>query len=901
MATIVTQARNNTPWWAPLAVNVLGGLWNDWQQNERNKKESALAAEAAKILSPQVTEETPATSLPNMANTGLSDTGLLNMAMATPNGYDDNGWASIFHKNYTPLTQFDLGTAGVTPAMSPSVPATPLGLSNNSGNLSNWANAMRNSDSPLSQFDMGTAGIVPASTAPTQDTTSGTPAPAVTNMGRNTGLPTPLDFYRQYMELKGSKRFGMVGNEASQKILEPLMKLLEATRQEELRNALANEYIAATDTAGRNNTAAGGLLRGTIGSDVFNSIRQANTPTPHFTDLGGAVVPSMFDPWTGQITRGDEWAKSPTPGEAATNAYNWAKLDAEMADKAATRQESARQANMANAYNYWNATGTLGQKTITGNDGSIYQYNPQTNRYEPTDIRGSAAISKFDEQVIKDYDSQLDVINKELNRLAILKRNSETHGYDTKEIDAQIKAQQEKQAQIQQSRTSYIANLQHRNGQGQSTVGNDTSQVGEGLDIGANMLGVNKATITTPYGTPRKKKDGTGYNHNAVDYAMTKDTPIRLDDVGVPMTVTKVANQPDGYGNYVDLEGTLTSADGKSHKIGMRFAHMGDGTVNVAKGQTVRFGDLIGKVGNTGNSRGKNGGYHLHLETTIDGKPVDPTKFKSLIAPYMAYSKTIPSGTFTGIPLGAETQKATLAQRQKETTKAYRNPKTGDELSQAEIERMEQDADNGKLKSAGSREELHEVLREKGYKPVMAGQDISTASADVPVLIQTPPSPISGDLGLSPRTISSDVTPDMAATPSVDPLDYRPAYMRTNLPSAINPIQQSGKIARINPSSSISLTTPAFASTTRSPEMPQPSMQEAANTQQGLAMLNNDEYPYFESDDVGPLYNNPFEDPDYSPIPNIDQPQLPPERRFLRVMNRRNRYPFGIQSNTWRI
>ena len=141
----------------------------------------------------------------------------------------------------------------------------------------------------------------------------------------------------------------------------------------------------------------------------------------------------------------------------------------------------------------------------------------------------------------------------------------------------------------------------------------------------------------------------------------------------------------------------------------------------------------------------------------------------------------------------------------------------------------------------------------------------------------------------------------MAATPSVDPLDYRPAYMRTNLPSAINPIQQSGKIARINPSSSISLTTPAFASTTRSPEMPQPSMQEAANTQQGLAMLNNDEYPYFESDDVGPLYNNPFEDPDYSPIPNIDQPQLPPERRFLRVMNRRNRYPFGIQSNTWRI
>ncbi len=135
--------------------------------------------------------------------------------------------------------------------------------------------------------------------------------------------------------------------------------------------------------------------------------------------------------------------------------------------------------------------------------------------------------------------------------------------------------------------------------------------------IGVDVLG-GKGTLSSRFGMRGNK------NHNGDDIAAPKDTPVTTPDLyGIHFTVDKIANDKDGYGNYVDLSGELNG-----HKIGFRFAHMGDNTIKVRAGQALKAEDFIGGVGNTGNSRGKNGGYHLHVETRIDGETIAPSEFR---------------------------------------------------------------------------------------------------------------------------------------------------------------------------------------------------------------------------------------------------------------------------------
>ena len=141
-------------------------------------------------------------------------------------------------------------------------------------------------------------------------------------------------------------------------------------------------------------------------------------------------------------------------------------------------------------------------------------------------------------------------------------------------------------------------------------------------DVGGLITSNNRLNVTTPFHKQRIRQDGSKRYHDAVDYAIPGGTELRVPDYGVPFTVTRVRNDKKGYGNYVDLSGNING-----HKVDLRLAHLQNGGVNVEVGQTLNPGDLIGLSGNTGNSRGKNGGYHLHLETRVDGKAVDPRNF----------------------------------------------------------------------------------------------------------------------------------------------------------------------------------------------------------------------------------------------------------------------------------
>ncbi len=123
------------------------------------------------------------------------------------------------------------------------------------------------------------------------------------------------------------------------------------------------------------------------------------------------------------------------------------------------------------------------------------------------------------------------------------------------------------------------------------------------------------ATITSPFGFRYHpiKKDSEGKkaykHHNGMDLAAPQGTPIFAAGDGV---VLKAGWTNGGYGNKTEIDhgGGLVTKYGHQSKI------------TVAPGEHVRAGQKIGEVGSTGMSTGN----HLHFETWLNGKAVDPVK-----------------------------------------------------------------------------------------------------------------------------------------------------------------------------------------------------------------------------------------------------------------------------------
>lgn len=105
---------------------------------------------------------------------------------------------------------------------------------------------------------------------------------------------------------------------------------------------------------------------------------------------------------------------------------------------------------------------------------------------------------------------------------------------------------------------------------------------------------------------------GGGELHLGIDFRGENGDPIKATATGV----VNFAGTQNGYGNIVRI----------THDNGYEtmFAHMS--SIDVQVGQTVKAGDVVGKVGSTGRSTGP----HLHYEIRKDGAPIDPERFLTL-------------------------------------------------------------------------------------------------------------------------------------------------------------------------------------------------------------------------------------------------------------------------------
>jgi murein DD-endopeptidase MepM/ murein hydrolase activator NlpD len=97
--------------------------------------------------------------------------------------------------------------------------------------------------------------------------------------------------------------------------------------------------------------------------------------------------------------------------------------------------------------------------------------------------------------------------------------------------------------------------------------------------------------------------------HTGVDLVAQTGDPVRATADG---TVT-VAGWQAGYGKMIEID----------HGNGLvtRFGHLS--SIEVTAGQSVKIGQVVGRVGTTGRSTAP----HLHYETRIDGEAADPQKF----------------------------------------------------------------------------------------------------------------------------------------------------------------------------------------------------------------------------------------------------------------------------------
>jgi murein DD-endopeptidase MepM/ murein hydrolase activator NlpD len=108
-----------------------------------------------------------------------------------------------------------------------------------------------------------------------------------------------------------------------------------------------------------------------------------------------------------------------------------------------------------------------------------------------------------------------------------------------------------------------------------------------------------------------------GFGHTKYESNHTGiDLPKRFNGTGAfaaAAGIAHVQSTRNGYGNLVIIE----------HAGGYEtyYAHLASFTVS--NGQHVNQGDLVGYIGNTGNSTGP----HLHFEVRIGGRPVNPIAY----------------------------------------------------------------------------------------------------------------------------------------------------------------------------------------------------------------------------------------------------------------------------------
>jgi len=119
--------------------------------------------------------------------------------------------------------------------------------------------------------------------------------------------------------------------------------------------------------------------------------------------------------------------------------------------------------------------------------------------------------------------------------------------------------------------------------------------------------------LTSGFGFRKDPFNNVLARHTGVDLMAPYGTPIKATAAGLVIR----AEMDDAYGRVVDIQ--------HDNGIMTRYAHMS--VIEVKVGERVAVHHFIGRVGTSGRSTGP----HLHYETRVNKKPIDPYQFLRIV------------------------------------------------------------------------------------------------------------------------------------------------------------------------------------------------------------------------------------------------------------------------------
>ena len=135
---------------------------------------------------------------------------------------------------------------------------------------------------------------------------------------------------------------------------------------------------------------------------------------------------------------------------------------------------------------------------------------------------------------------------------------------------------------------------------------------GKGMTKSLMKTPLNGSKLSSGFGMRKHPISGYDKLHKGVDFAAPSGTPIFAAGNGV----IEFIGTNGGYGKFIKIR--------HDSVYKTAYAHMKNYKKDLYKGARVKQGDVIGYVGNTGNSTGP----HLHYEIIKNNKQINPQKLK---------------------------------------------------------------------------------------------------------------------------------------------------------------------------------------------------------------------------------------------------------------------------------